>query len=193
MSSIKDIVSHRINREVVVLVILLFAVGISFFIVSSSASRSGCLRLRAGTVGAKVEYPSHFFSYGYPDAIIQLWKQRDADQGGRATGGPVLDVRSRYYESVESIVDNSKIEPGPEYETSTFNGYIAAHSHSDDKFGIYDEYEISIGNRVIEIGYHPSDFNNIEQAAAEKMLHGIIFTEEKEDLAMPRVENCRGS
>jgi len=149
-----------------------------------------CLRLYTGNVIAEVVYPNSFVSGSYENTI-KIYRKNSSGIGGKREDGPsVIDISSNNYETLEAIINNSQVEPGPKYEKFSLNGYVAAFYHIDDELGIWDIYKIPFGDRVVEVDYRPSILTNDERLLAEKMLKSLTLTQVKEDVAKAVVENC---
>jgi hypothetical protein len=89
---------------------------------SAKTTIENCLNLRTGTVNVKLIHPNFLKQSWYLDPItseksnnrIALWKTIESEIAGeQPKRGNVLIVDDSYYESVETIVNLSKVEPGP--------------------------------------------------------------------------------
>lgn len=180
----------------VILLLVIVAVGLFIFFQKYSSkfneNLSGCKKLKTGNINLEIRYPEMFITKVFninPDmhtGSFDLYKKGEDEI--------VLSVDlSTFYESLESILENSLTGLGPRYEKSIFNGNEAAFYKFDsglEKVGVWYYYKIPFGNRVILIGYHPSILIERERDLAEKMLQSITLTEVDENIAGARVEEC---
>ncbi|MFA4873018.1 MAG: hypothetical protein WC659_03730 [Patescibacteria group bacterium] len=182
------------------LLILFVTLGVGFYVYQKGEQSKipftlkdktfNCLRLYTGTVSVEVKYPDEFIN------VSQGGDVRIKRRGALVVSKPadeeyILGIDSRYYETLESIIDNSLVEPGPKYEKSTLNGYEAAYYRLiTDEGDIMDQYSIPFGNRSFYLFYQPSFLTSEQQLAAEDMLHSITFIHVDEDIKGARVESC---
>lgn len=144
-----------------------------------------CLRLKEGNVSVEVTYGNDVVNHSYP-VSIDLYNDNKKD-GNRM----VLDITAEPYTSVKQIVDDAKIEVGPDYEESTFNGHQAAFAHYDaDTEGSWDYYFVPYGNRTFFIQYNSAALSAEQKDIGEKMLRSITFAETKDDVKDAYVEDC---
>src|SRR5262249_39569859 len=137
-----------------------------------------CLRLRAGTAALEFRYPDKFISASYPDAI--RLRRRDSVNPYE---GYVLLVDVTSFESLDDVVKH--MDPGPEYISSTINGYPAGYAHYNSsgneleedatswRIGIHDYYKIPFGNRTFDIAFMPSNLKPDEISGASEMLRSV--------------------
>ena len=149
-----------------------------------------CVRLHAGTTVVEVRYSDQFIDMSHSD-VIRINRRDPLDASKSAVGQYVLGIAPLYYETVEDIIANALVEPGPKYQKSNFNGYDAGfYSYIDEENRTWDNYEIPFGNRNFYLFYHPFVLSDDQEKIGEKMLKSITFTEVAEDIKNPRVENC---
>lgn len=147
-----------------------------------------CIQLRSHKALIKVRYPDEFFAMPY-DNEIQI-SIKDISQPGHKK--IILNVwESCCYASIETLIEDAKIEfPRNEYNKGIFNGHEAMIFVENNDGEIWENYDIPIGDALIEIIYSPSLLSEEEKTKAEKMLRGITLTEAKEDIKEARVEAC---
>ena len=149
----------------------------------SSDELSDCLKLKTGNVFLKVDYPNSFTNAEYP-GIIRLHKIGE--------NAFVLAVDISYYRSIDQILEEALLEPGPKYERVVFNGYDAGYyKHLTDSGDIIVFYSVPYGHNEFTITYQPTLLSNKEQVLAQKMLDSITFIETDENVKISRVENCQ--
>lgn len=96
--------------------------------------------------------------------------------------------------AVDQIVENSKVEPGVDYEKSAFNGFEAAYGqYVNEEEGVWDYYQIPYGNRLINIGYHSSVLAADEKVLAEEMLKSMRFSIVEKEIKKSYIEECNSN
>lgn len=80
--------------------------------------------------------------------------------------------------TVNQIIANTLLEPGPQYKKSTFNGYEAGFVREELDKGVFDQYIIPVGNAVFYLGYESSMLSAEQHALAEKMLQYIFYADQ---------------
>lgn len=153
-----------------------------------------CVELREGTVSAKVKYSEEFFFRDPIGYNISIYADKDAEKKKQGHAFQVISVGSfsSFYDTVDSIIEASRVEPGPKFTKKVeFNGREAALAEiRDSEFGDADYYKVPIGDRVLLIDFRTNGLLPEEKEKAQEILNSIILTETKEDLKEPQVRNC---
>ena len=176
-----------ITKKTIYILLPLIIIGIGvYFGISNYSFKSNlpnCVRLYTGSVFVEFQYPNNLISANYNNSIRVFMNSGEYDNKDG-----YINISGEYYQSMDSIIKNSLIDPGPKYEKVIFNGYEAAFGQSEDQKGMISKYYLMpFGNRVIEIDYKlPIVSENIY----EKMLQSITLKQGKEDVKEPRVEKC---
>jgi len=179
----------HIKKIISILALVLVATGVIVFFYMKDdllwlkGGPTNCIRLRSGIVNVEINYSSEFISSGERGRIA-LYNKNDPEKTS------VLYIDANYYETLESIINNSLVEQGPKYKQVLFNKLKAAFYRLEDEYGIWDTYRVPLGNRVIDLNYFPSRFLGSERVVAQKMLDSITIIEVEEDVADARVESC---
>lgn len=179
---------HR-KKSFIVIILLAILAGITVYGISYGNNKIQCIRLRDGNVKVEFEYSKNLFSLKTPGNYIELFEK---PKTAMDSSDLILTIDSYYFETVDTIVSDSLIEQGPDFKKDTLNGYEAAsYIFNNDDLGEYRHYKIPLGDRVIEVLYHPSKFfTSEEKIVAEVMLKSITFKEEPEDIKGKKVEKC---
>lgn len=173
---IKNILNFR-----VILLIILSIIGSCYYIYESEKSYN-CLSLHAGNAVISLVYPSTFIDESYDDRIRIAGSGSDSEY--------ILGVDPiNYYQSVEEIVGNSLLEPGPKYEKINFNDYEAGFYHSDQPSAM-DQYVIPFADRSFYLFFQDYFLSDNEKVLAKKILDSITMTKGIEYTGSPYVENC---
>jgi len=147
-----------------------------------------CLRLRVGTGSLEVRYPNNFIDVSYESAI-RIQRQDSKNLNTESDEDYILGVDVLgFKETLDEIVGETN---GPKYQKYTFSGYDAGFAHSDaTSTGVWDYYRIPVNEESFLMFYHYSSLSADEKTLADKMLHSIKITTEKEDVKQARVEKC---